>query len=164
MILHCAVCPLLDSDTEYHSCVSEESDSCRTPDNKQGQCIDLKSCPILLSLLTMTRPLPSEVIDFLRNSQCGFKGSSPLVCCPLPTPSPTEAPKPAVEEPPDVSSHPNLRLLPLNICGPVSANKIVNGNRTVLFQYPWMALIRYNKGNLYHTLLQLISFLYVLHM
>jgi transmembrane serine protease 9 len=147
MALHCAFSPLHESNAEYHSSVSEESDSCRTPDGKQGQCIDLKSCPVLLSLLTMTRPLPSEVIDFLRNSQCGFKGKSPLVCCPVPPPSTTAATKPTVEEPPDVSSHPNLRLLPLNICGPVSTSKIFNGNRTALFQYPWMALIRYNKGN-----------------
>lgn len=148
LALHCTQSVRLhDSDAECHSCVSEENDSCKTPDSKQGQCIDLKSCPVLLSLLTMTRPLPSEVIDFLRNSQCGFSGNSPMVCCPVSTPSTTEAAKPAVQDPPDVSSHPNLRLLPLNICGPVSTSKIFNGNRTVLFQYPWMALVRYNKGN-----------------
>lgn len=148
LALHCTQSVRLhDSDAECHSCVSEESDSCKTPDSKQGQCIDLKSCPVLLSLLTMTRPLPSEVIDFLRNSQCGFSGNSPMVCCPVSTPSTTEAAKPAVQDPPDVSSHPNLRLLPLNICGPVFTSKIFNGNRTVLFQYPWMALVRYNKGN-----------------
>jgi hypothetical protein len=62
------------------------------------------------------------------------------------TPS-TSGPAAAVEEPVDVSNHPNLVLLPLNICGPVSGNKIFNGKKTALFQYPWMALIGYNRGN-----------------
>jgi len=97
-------------------------------------------------MLTMTRPLTNEVIDFLRKSQCGFSGNSPLVCCPVSTVTTTE-PVIVVEEPVDVSNHPNLVLLPLNICGPVSANKIYNGKKTLLFQYPWMALIGYNRGN-----------------
>jgi transmembrane serine protease 9 len=123
-------------------CVLEENDNCTTPDNNKGQCIDLKKCPVLISMLTMTRPLSPEVVDFLRNSQCGFKGNSPLVCCPLPTP-----PTPTVKPPVDVSNHQNLVFLPLNICGPVYDDKIVNGKKTALFQYPWMALIGYNRGN-----------------
>jgi hypothetical protein len=59
----------------------------------------------------------------------------------------TSKPVTAVEEPVDVSNHPNLVLLPLNICGPVSDNKIINGKKTSLFQYPWMVLIGYNRGN-----------------
>uniref|UniRef100_A0A1V1G586 CLIP domain-containing serine protease n=2 Tax=Reticulitermes speratus TaxID=60591 RepID=A0A1V1G586_9NEOP len=126
------------------SAAAQENDNCATPDSKQGQCIDLKKCPVLISLLTMTRPLSPEVIDFLRSSQCGFKGNSPLVCCPMSTPS-TSGPAAAVEEPVDVSNDPKLVLLPLNICGPVSGNKIFNGKKTALFQYPWMALIGYNR-------------------
>jgi hypothetical protein len=42
---------------------------------------------------------------------------------------------------------PKLVLLPLNICGPVSGDKIYNGKKTALFQYPWMAPIGYNMGN-----------------
>jgi hypothetical protein len=60
--------------------------------------------------------------------------------------SPSE-PTTDVEKPPDVSNNPNLMLLPLNICGPVSGNKIFNGKKTGLFQYPWMALIGYTRGN-----------------
>lgn len=128
-------------DIAYHSCVAEEGDSCTTPASKEGKCIDLKECPVLISLLTQSRPLPPQVLDFLRRSQCGFRGNSPLVCCPVSTPT-TPSPEPVI-----VSSHPNLRLLPLNICGPVSTNKIFNGKKTALFQYPWMALIGYNRGN-----------------
>ena len=97
-------------------------------------------------MLTMTRPLPPDVIDFLRKSQCGFSGNSPLVCCPVSTVTAT-VPEIAEEGPVVNPDHPNLVLLPLNICGPVSANKIYNGKKTSLFQYPWMALIGYNRGN-----------------
>ena len=97
-------------------------------------------------MLTMTRPLPPQVIDFLRKSQCGFSGNSPLVCCPVPTVT-TPVHGAAVVEPTDVSNHSNLVLLPLNICGPVSVDKIIYGKKASLFQYPWMALIGYNRGN-----------------
>jgi len=59
----------------------------------------------------------------------------------------TSEPVAPVEGPVDVSNHPNLALLPRNICGPVSGDKIYNGKKTSLFQYPWMALIGYNRGN-----------------
>jgi len=145
MPLHSAFCPLHETNIVLH-CVSEENDNCSTPDSKRGQCIDLKKCPVLISMLTMTRPLPPEVIDFLRKSQCGFRGNSPMVCCPVPT-FPALGPLPAAEGPVDVSNHSNLALLPRNICGPVFGDKIYNGKKTSPFQYPWMALIGYNRGN-----------------
>ncbi|KAI8425106.1 hypothetical protein MSG28_006961 [Choristoneura fumiferana] len=46
---------------------------------------------------------------------------------------------------PDVSRHQNLRLLPTN-CGPIEDNKIFGGNRTGLFEMPWMVLLSYNSG------------------
>jgi transmembrane serine protease 9 len=95
-------------------------------------------------MLTMVRPLPPHVVDFLRKSQCGFSGNSPLVCCPLASVSTSP---PTADTPIDASNNSNLRLLPLNICGPVFDDKITNGNKTALFQYPWMALIGYNRGN-----------------
>lgn len=49
---------------------------------------------------------------------------------------------------PDVSQHRNLGLLPSN-CGPIEDNKIVGGNRTRLFEMPWMVLLSYNSGKNY---------------
>jgi len=97
-------------------------------------------------MLTMARPLPPGVIDFLRNSQCGFRGNSILVCCPVSTVT-TSGPVPPVEVPVDVSNHSNLVLLPRNICGPVFGDRIYNGKKTSPFEFPWMALIGYNRGN-----------------
>ncbi|PSN45975.1 Melanization protease 1 [Blattella germanica] len=131
----------------------ENGEKCTTPDNKLGQCINIKGCPSVLALLTQSRPIPADVLDFLRRSQCGFEGRTPLVCCAVtsdtPTPPPITRPpvsEPGVSGPVDVSNHPNLRLLPLNICGPYTENKILNGKETEVFEYPWMALIGYNRA------------------
>lgn len=45
----------------------------------------------------------------------------------------------------DVSDHPNLNLLPLNNCGEILEQKLSNGNKTKLFEFPWMALLRYDS-------------------
>jgi len=51
-----------------------------------------------------------------------------------------------VPSPPDVTNHSNLRLLDHVRCGPVTQVKVVGGNKTGIFQYPWMALIAYDTG------------------
>lgn len=43
--------------------------------------------------------------------------------------------------------HRNVRLLPVDNCGPLAVDKISTGNATDLFEYPWMALLRYDDGN-----------------
>lgn len=49
-------------------------------------------------------------------------------------------------DPPDVTNHPNLPLLDHNLCGPVSQEKIFGGNKTRIFDFPWMVLLAYNTG------------------
>lgn len=46
-----------------------------------------------------------------------------------------------------ITNHDNLRLLPVDICGPILTQKISNGNITDLFEYPWMALLQYQTSN-----------------
>ncbi|KYM93570.1 Serine protease easter [Cyphomyrmex costatus] len=59
----------------------------------------------------------------------------------------TEAPDSEnLPNPPDVSNHPNLRLLDHTLCGPVTQRRVVGGNKTGIFQFPWMALIAYDTG------------------
>lgn len=52
-----------------------------------------------------------------------------------------------IPDPPDVTQHPNLRLLDLDLCGPITEQKIVRGNKTGVLQYPWMTLIAYKIGD-----------------
>lgn len=51
-----------------------------------------------------------------------------------------------VPDPPDVTNHPNLRLLDHQVCGPMTQKKVVGGNSTGVIEYPWMALIAYDTG------------------
>lgn len=125
-------------------------DRCITPTRKDGQCINIKNCEELVNILKRARPLPQNLLDFLRDSQCGFEGAVPKVCCPISTPvltvNTTTAPDPVVTDPPDVSNHPNLRLLNHDKCGPLTQGRIIGGNKTGVFDFPWMALIAYDTG------------------
>ncbi|XP_046402808.1 serine protease easter-like isoform X2 [Ischnura elegans] len=124
----------------------ELGETCTNPDRMRGTCIGIRSCPPLLSAL-QAKPLPQSTLDFLRRSQCGFQGRDPLVCCPSTNPPPgsSTTPPPASdnEVTEDVRSHPNLRLLRLDICGPVSEDRIINGQEASLMELPWMALLGY---------------------
>lgn len=44
-----------------------------------------------------------------------------------------------------VETHPNLGLLPLQ-CGNIDSDRIIGGNRTQLFEMPWMVLLSYESG------------------
>ena len=43
----------------------------------------------------------------------------------------------------DVTRHPNVRFLDLMECGNNNQDRISNGNLTQIYEYPWMALLRY---------------------
>lgn len=76
-----------------------ESD-CKTPHNIEGRCVGLRGCQNIIRLLK--RPIPPEVITYLRGSVCGFTGFLPDVCCPaqLPVFGETSPPPPASTETP----------------------------------------------------------------
>ncbi|KAG7297997.1 hypothetical protein JYU34_018756 [Plutella xylostella] len=54
------------------------------------------------------------------------------------------APKDDPSGPPDVSGHRNLKLLPEH-CGEIDEDRIIGGNRTHLFEMPWMVLLSYDS-------------------
>lgn len=139
---------------------------CTTPRGAPGLCMRIRECPQLLSLL-QARPLRPEAIDFLRQSQCGFDGREPRVCCanentnsnpypgggqPAPW-NPTDGnygnqPVPNSNEDNenlqyDLSNNP---LLPVD-CGKDLSQRIFGGERTELDEFPWMALLEYRKPN-----------------
>lgn len=124
-------------------------------------CINIRTCSKIITILKDSpRPLSSEILQMLRDAQCGFDGNDPMVCCEnqeqitRPTQRPTRptTPKVTVQQetdvspPPDVTNHPNLRLLDHQNCGPVTQQRVIGGNKTGVFEYPWMALIAYDTG------------------
>ncbi|XP_023954804.2 phenoloxidase-activating enzyme 1 [Bicyclus anynana] len=131
------------------------SESCRTPLGRQSNCVSIYDCPPLLTAFEQ-RPLPSNVINFLRLSQCGFEGYIPRVCCgPIPSASPggqttTKRPsssaRPIEGEDPvyDEDSYPESR----DVCGKeTGADRIYGGQFTELDEFPWMALLGYRPRN-----------------
>lgn len=150
VLLHVLVVVLL-----LQRCTTQ--DMCSTPENKPGLCINARNCPAVVQLILQQRPLPKETQNYLLSLQCGFEGRTPKVCCeqqPVTVtekPS-TEAPSPQIDlanvpEPPDVSNHPNLNLINEDSCGPVYTQKIIGGNKTGVFEYPWMVLLGYDTGS-----------------
>ncbi|RZC14238.1 uncharacterized protein BDFB_008011, partial [Asbolus verrucosus] len=122
-------------------------DECTTPNRQQGDCKPINKCSALYSLLEH-RPIPASTADYLRRSQCGFVGAYPKVCCPIGSSQPPTVKPPVVEGPTEstnvvpVSSD----LLPnTNICGTNTQNRIYGGEKTDLDEFPWMALVEYEK-------------------
>lgn len=139
--------------------------NCASPSGAAGLCIGIRQCPQLLNIL-QTRPLTPQAMDFLRQSQCGFEGNDPRVCCPIqdfgtsnrdsqPNPVDNQGSNPYVQpqNPDGTVDDPNLRydlsnnpLLPTD-CGKDLSQRIVGGERTELDEFPWMTLIEYLKPN-----------------
>lgn len=128
-----------------------DDDGCITPYSGSGSCVGIYSCqPLVNFLRNAPRPLSSENMDLLRRYQCGFEQSNIKVCCPSERSeiarlqgTSTSGGEETDPEAPDVSNHRNLRLLPED-CGRLDSDvRIINGNQTGLFEFPWMALLSY---------------------
>ncbi|KAF5289867.1 hypothetical protein FQR65_LT02001 [Abscondita terminalis] len=135
-------------------------DSCRTPDGKLGECKPIQKCSYMLDLLQV-HPLPASTIAFLKRSNCGFEGLEPKVCCNEDYEGNHNTPSSADNQNEIVKSN----LLPdVSVCGVSTQNRIVGGETTDLDEFPWMALLEYQKpqGSGFHCGGVLISKRYVL--
>ncbi|XP_038214655.1 serine protease 7 [Zerene cesonia] len=126
------------------------SESCVTPLGERSNCISFYDCPQLLSAFEQ-KPLQNNVIHFLKQSQCGFAGFTPKVCCgPLPqttasqtTPKPRPSPLPDLGQGIDPSTEADSYPEPRSSCGIDNGDRIFGGQITDLDEFPWMALLGY---------------------
>ncbi|XP_018342834.1 PREDICTED: serine protease easter-like [Trachymyrmex septentrionalis] len=134
-------------------------DQC-TVDSQVGTCINARDCTLVSNILQQSR---EQAINYLRRNHCGFEGSNPLVCC-VNTASISTRPSGVLTNP-GTTSNPNrnsesssspienvqidLANNPLlsNECGRDLSQRIVGGERTDLDEFPWMALVEYQKPN-----------------
>lgn len=135
--------------------------SCEARNKKSGICIVVSDCSQFRYIIE-EKPLAQSTIRYLQNSHCGFEGTKPKVCCEISKieSRPMEAgngvsphrvgnedrpQQPSLDSlnPPNVTNHPNLRLLEHHACGPINSDRIIGGNKTGLFEFPWMALLAY---------------------
>lgn len=108
--------------------------TCSTPDGRTGNCILLRSCDTLFTLIKK-KPLLDEDRTFLSRSQCGWsrEENHPLVCC-----------NALLEAPVRVGAS----LLPaVGVCGIQTSERIVGGDNTKIDEFPWLALLKYAKPN-----------------
>lgn len=121
----------------------EEPDvECTTPNGESAQCISIRDCAVLRSVLSNRIP---EVERFLRASQCQHPQSSrrnPYVCCGSTASYNTGG------------GNTRLGAVDANVlptgddCGyQKAADRILGGNRTTLEEFPWTAILQYRKNN-----------------
>ncbi|CAH1283068.1 unnamed protein product [Diabrotica balteata] len=119
--------------------------ACRTPTGETGNCIPVRQCrPMIDALRTVKRPLTPSVTKQLNAYYCSFAYNIANVCCPQgPIIVQDGSTLEVQQDPPDVSNHRNLNLLPPD-CGYLDLSfKIRNGQNADLNEFPWMALLRY---------------------
>ncbi|XP_015171014.1 PREDICTED: uncharacterized protein LOC107063621 [Polistes dominula] len=129
-----------------------QSFDCTTPNGVAGSCINIRQCIPLIKLL-QNRPLLPESENYLRQSQCGFEGQNPRVCCPagsnqIDLPSSRDN-IPSTDNPLETGNKAELidnllnnPLLPSE-CGKDLIFRIIGGTPTALEEFPWMALLEY---------------------
>ncbi|KAL6425430.1 hypothetical protein ACFW04_009545 [Cataglyphis niger] len=50
--------------------------------DRRATCINIRNCANIISILRDSpRPLSPEILQMLRDTQCGFEGNDPMVCC-----------------------------------------------------------------------------------
>ncbi|XP_055849712.1 serine protease 7 [Episyrphus balteatus] len=118
---------------------------CLNPNQRSGNCISIYDCP---SLLSVAARKPLQDIDrwFLRSSQCrGGLGNGPHVCC---TDDTDYVRQPTVLFPAENVNQSQRGELPeLSACGGVKLqNKIFGGDDTDLSEFPWLAMLEYEKN------------------
>ncbi|OWR50265.1 seminal fluid protein CSSFP032 [Danaus plexippus plexippus] len=144
-------------------------ESC-TVNGRPGICRLLSQCSHLVNeIQDAGTPMPPYLRRKLQNLSCGFDDDEPMVCC-ISNPGDTGDPnhngllKPynnddidtgknrvddksganTIDSIPDIRYHPKLNLLPTN-CGVIENDRIFGGNRTRLFEMPWMVLLSYDS-------------------
>ncbi|CAH1116595.1 unnamed protein product [Phaedon cochleariae] len=125
---------------------------CLTRDNLPGQCMKIQQCQQIWvyyeSYYKWNKPIPLRMKKRLNSLSCiHMSVGETIVCCATKYLNFEHNMKFAIsnENPPDVSMHDNLHLLPYE-CGKAPSDfKIRNGGKTGLGEFPWMAILFIGK-------------------
>lgn len=119
-----------------HSAVKAQSAPCTTPTQQSGLCVAIERCRNIYSIVQSSTPPPVGIANYIKKADCTLPNVRRSVCC---------QPAEVVPEPSTHSTwtHSKLNLLPRD-CGLTVADRLAYGNVTKVFQYPWMAVLRYD--------------------
>lgn len=125
-----------------HYGVKAQSAPCTTPTNHPGMCVAIARCRNIYNIVNNPTPPPVGIANYIRRAACTLPNVQRSICC-----QPAEVvPEPTTVTAPVATSdwtHPNLSLLPRD-CGMTVADRLAYGNVTKVFEYPWMAVLRYD--------------------
>ncbi|XP_062557542.1 serine protease grass-like isoform X2 [Armigeres subalbatus] len=91
-------------------------------------CIPVDRCRNIIKIFKLQRPISSHQLQYIRQSACHIPDTKYAVCCQLNEIDPAQS------------------LLPTE-CGVTTDDRISNGENAGLFEFPWMALLRYREFN-----------------
>ncbi|KAF2905284.1 hypothetical protein ILUMI_00878 [Ignelater luminosus] len=115
----------------FNICIVQSED-CATPEGKIGECLIIHDCPKAYNLLA-NKPVPEDILVYLRKLTCGFLGKLPKVCCDITA----EIPRVADTEKDIFPSR--------TVCGRQEQDKIFGGEGTAIGEFTWMALLEYQR-------------------
>ncbi|XP_055847601.1 serine protease easter-like [Episyrphus balteatus] len=116
------------------------NERCANPHGENGLCIHVEQCTELYTMLQQ-KPIPKPDRNFLQRSHCKTENGKVYVCC---SDRQIRPPSPG----PDIRTRigTDTNLPEPGQCGNVRSSRIYGGNITKFDEFPWMALIEYNKG------------------
>lgn len=101
--------------------------------------------------LLQRNPNDQKIISFLRQSQCGYSGSDPNVCCPNTAPT---TPAPNTGGP----VAPGSKLPKAPACGiDTFGDRIVGGEETKVDEFTWLVQLQYSKRESLQLLVLLLK-------
>lgn len=125
-----------------HGAVKAQSAPCSTPTNQAGTCVAIERCRNIYNIVNNPTPPPVGIANYIKRAACTLPSVPRSVCC-----QPAEVvPEPTTLSLPVTASswtHPKLNLLPRD-CGQTVSDRLAYGNVTKVFEFPWMAVLRYD--------------------
>uniref|UniRef100_U5EYJ2 CLIP domain-containing serine protease n=1 Tax=Corethrella appendiculata TaxID=1370023 RepID=U5EYJ2_9DIPT len=136
--------------------LSGEEVTCKTPNNEDGACIPIRQCQKMYNA-RRSKVKDRQYIDYISKSICENPNEAiQCVCCKpeerfevTTTTSTTTAPRiQNFRDVLNIEEHPNIQLFDTNNCGKTTTDRLSYGEKTDLFEFPWMAALGYRNLSL----------------
>ncbi|XP_055613018.1 serine protease grass-like [Uranotaenia lowii] len=99
---------------------------CTTPVRKPGFCVDIRRCANIYRIVTDPNPPLIGLANYIRKAACTLPRVERSVCC----------------VPSEIDLKAKVVALPTK-CGQAVTDRIAYGNVTKVFDFPWMAVLKY---------------------
>ncbi|GJQ76773.1 hypothetical protein Trydic_g15613 [Trypoxylus dichotomus] len=152
VLLLAAVYVLASCARQSYSQTRTGKEECSTQHGGAGTCINIRNCTILYEFVNRDLPF-GQIKSTINNFICD--NGNQRVCCPFKVPDLISS------NDVDHSEHPNYKLLPRH-CGYSIAAYIILGNKTELFEFPWVVALQQEPGGRWGCGGTLISDRYIL--